>query len=290
MIFLSGCAPSTLSSIERIGGTALNAQELFDLSSENTLRLVSSDFDSYIFFSPDGSLSASSIFNNNVDYGSWDIRSDDMICLKFDVWYFGDTNCYSTYTVPEKDHFLMFTTNGALAYTATASSGNSQGMKIKTKNDKETVFVRKSLSKKQDLQPPNAAYVSPIETVPVNSGSSASKEEVQHTVARMAQNCPGCNLEGADLRRAHLVGANLKGANLKGSDLSGANLRRANLDGANLRGSTLLSTNLPGATLKNANLTGADFTGANLIHADLTGADFSDCILDNTLQEGTKGL
>ncbi len=290
LLFLSSCAPSTLRSIENQGGKALNTQEIFNLTTNNTLRLVSSDFDSHVFFSADGSLSASSIFNNNNDFGSWDIRIDDKICLKFDVWYFGDTNCYSTYKLPEKDHFLMFTGNGALAYTVTAQSGNSQGLKIKTKNGKETVFVRKSLTKKQALPIAATPPISPRTEVPDTGNSNASTEEIQQTLVRMAQDCPGCNLVDADLRHSYLVGANLEGANLKGANLSGANLRRANLNGANLRGATLLSTNLPGANLKNADLSGVDLTGSNLIHADFTGADLSGCILKNTLQEGSKGL
>jgi len=294
---LFGCAASTLTTIEKQGGTALNAQEIFDLSSENTLRLIASDFDSYIFFSRDGSLTASSIFNNNVDYGSWDIKSDDKICIKFTVWYFGDTNCYSTYKDPEKDQHLFFTSNGTLAYTVTASTGNSQGMKIKTKTDKKATYVRQSLSQEQSVQnsasaSTSASAASPpvLVAMPTNSGSIVSKEEVKYTVKSMAHNCPNCNFEDTDLRQAHLVGANLQGANLKGADLSRANLRRANLEGANLSGATLLSTNLPGANLKDSDLSGADLTGSNLIRADFTGADMKGCILDNTLQEGAKGL
>jgi hypothetical protein len=293
LLILSGCAASTVSNIEKKGGTALSAQEIFDMSSENTLRLISSDFDAYIFFSRDGSLSARSIFNNNVDYGKWDIKKDGNICLKFNLWYFGDTNCYSTYKDPEKDQYLFFTSNGALAYSATASTGNPQRLKIKTKKDKKDTYVRQSMSQQQSVQQPvstpatNTPAAAPVTT---NSGSVATKEEVKHTVKSMAQNCPDCNFEDADLRQAHLVGANLKGANLKGADLSRANLRRANLEGANLSGATLLSTNLPGANLKDVDLSGADLTGSNLIRADLTGADLNGCILENTLQEGVKGL
>ena len=295
LLLLSSCAASTVSTIEKKGSTALDAQEIFDLSSENTLRLISSEFDAYLFFSQDGSLSARSIFNNNIDYGNWDIKSDGKICIKFNVWYFGDTNCYSTYKEPEKDQYLFFTSNGALAYTVTASAGNPHRIKIKTRKDKKTTYVRQSMSRTQGTRTVVAA---PVISTPVpppvqdatNSGSTASKEEVKHTVKSMAQNCPNCNFEDADLRQAHLVGANLKSANLKNADLSRANLRRANLEGANLSGATLLSTNLPGANLKDADLSGADFTGSNLIHADFTGADLNDCILDNTLQEGAKGL
>ncbi len=294
LLLLSGCAASTLNKAVNKGATALTAQEVFDLSNENTLRFVSSDFDSYVFFSQDGSLSASSIFNNNVDYGIWDLTSEGSLCIKFNVWYYGDINCYSSYNDPDDaNQYLFFTKNGALAYTVTASSGNSQNIKIKTKKDKKKNYVRKSMSKEQSEQKPAPSPAqsppAPIQ-VSTNSDSSESQEEVKHTVKSMAQNCPNCNFEDADLRQAHLVGANLKGANLKGADLSRANLRRANLEGANLSGATLLSTNLPGANLRNADLNGADLTGSNLIQADFTGADMDECIIENTLQEGAKGL
>jgi len=287
LLLLSSCASSTLNKAEKKGAVAQNAQEIFDMSNENTLRLISADFDSYIFFSQDGSLSAKSVFNNSGDHGIWDITDGGKLCIKFNIWYFGDINCYSSYNDPDNsDQFLFFTRNGALAYTVTASNGNSHHIKIKTKKDKKAKYVRKSISKRQSVETPDPAPVS----ISTNKGSSESREEVQHTVKSMARNCPDCNFEDADLRQAHLVGANLKGANLKGADLSRANLRRANLKGANLKGATLLSTNLPGANLRDTDLRGADFTGSNLIRADFTGADMEGCIFENTLQEGVKGL
>lgn len=275
------------------GATVLDAQEVFNLVSENNLHLVSSDFDSHVFFSQDGSLSAKSIFDNNLDYGKWDIKSNGELCIKYNVWYYGDTICYSAYKDDKQNQYLFFTNNGSLAYSVTASSGNSQRIKIKTKKDKKSTFVRSSLSKEQSSNsPPPTPATSTAAVAPVgaNSGPGASQEEIKHTVKSMAQNCPDCNFEEADLRNANLIGANLKGANLTGADLSRANLRRANLEGANLAGAVLLSTNLPGANLKDANLSGADLTGSNLIQADFTDADLDGTILDNTLQEGTKGL
>ena len=291
LLLLSGCASSTVNNAEKQGATILSAQEIFNLSSENTLRLISSDFDAHIYFSQDGSLSASSVFNHNLDYGSWDIKSDGKLCIKFNTWYYGDVNCYSTYKDGEKDQYLFFTDNGALAYTGTVSAGNSQDIKVKTKKDKKAIYVRGAMSQGQEIPRAAPAVRRPTPAPAVTtSGSSSSQEEVKHTVKSMARNCPGCNFENADLRQANLIGANLKGANLQGADLSRANLRRANLEGADLSGATLLSTNLPGANLKGADLSGADFTGANLIQADFSDADLRGCILDNTLQEGAKGL
>jgi Pentapeptide repeats (8 copies) len=291
LLLLSSCAASTVKNAEKQGATLLSAEDIFDLSSGNTLRLISSDFDAHVYFSQDGSLSASSIFNNNLDYGSWDIKSEDKLCIKFKIWYFGDVNCYSIYKDVGKDQYLFFTDNGALAYAATVSAGNSQHLKIKTKKNKKAVYVRGAMNQGQEVDRPASAVrrPAPVQAV-TNSGSRSSQEEVKQTVTSMAQNCPGCNFENVDLRKANLIGANLKGANLQGADLSRANLRRANLEGADLSGATLLSTNLPGANLKGADLSGADLTGSNLIQADFTDADMKGSILDNTLQEGAKGL
>ena len=293
LLLLSGCAASTLNTAIQKGATALTPQEIYNLSTGNTLRLISSDFDSHIYFSADGSLSASSVFNNNTDYGTWDITSEAKLCLKFSTWYYGDVQCFSILKESNKDQFLFFTGNGALTYSAEVFSGNSQNIPIKTKNSKKEKYLRKNMSQKEKKQTENFSSTnSTVDSTPVATGtnSNSSRKEVQRTVKIMAQNCPGCNFKNANLRQANLIGANLKGANLRGADLSRANLRRANLEGADLSGATLLNTNLPGANLKGADLTGADFTGSNLIHADFTNADTEGAILKNTLQEGIKGL
>ncbi len=296
LFFLGSCASSTLNSAAKKGATVLTDEAIYSIVNNNTLRLVSSEFDSYLFFNSDGSLSGSSIFNRNLDYGSWDITSEGQLCIRYDVWYYGDVNCYGMYLDGNEDGYLLFTKNGSLAFTGTASTGNPQQLLIKTKKDKKTVYVRSSISQEQSTGSPrptttHAAPAAPVSSPAVSSVSpGTSHEEITHTVKSMAKDCPGCNFEDADLRRADLIGANLQDANLRGADLSQANLRRANLEGADLRGSTLLSTNLPGANLKDADLTGADLTGSNLIQADFTGADLDNVILDNTLQEGAKGL
>lgn len=271
----------------------MDAGAIFDLVSDNTLRLVASDFDAHVYYSPDGALAASSVTIYNLDNGSWDIKSDDKLCIKFRVWYYGDVNCYTVYEEPASDKYLLFTTNGSLAYTATVKSGNSENLKVKTKKGTEATFVRSNLERDQGTSRPRPAPVaaSAQQADPaIASGPGASSKEINHTVKSMAKDCPGCNLKEVDLRKANLIGANLKGADLRGADLSRANLRRANLEGADLSGATLLSANLPGANLRDADLTGADFTGSNLIQADFTGATVEKTILDNTLQEGVKGL
>ena len=81
--------------------------------------------------------------------------------------------------------------------------------------------------------------------------------------------CPGCNLEGADLTNTCVKAKNLTGANFdhasavlmcmsfanftnatfRGTDLSGANLAHATLDGADLSGAVLTITSLKGTDL-----------------------------------------
>jgi uncharacterized protein YjbI with pentapeptide repeats len=293
-LFIAGCASSTVNKAIKNGAKRLAVEEIYTLVDNNTLRLESANFDAYIFYAKDGLLAAGSQVDT-ADSGHWDIKSDSTLCIKFQLWYFGDINCYSVYQEPEQDDYLLFTNNGALAYKATLYAGNPKDLTIKRKNGEEEKFVRSSLSKGQNNRPvtTQVAASTPMVTSPPvieSTGPAATSEEINTTVQNMARNCPGCNLKDADLRQANLMGANLKRANLQGADLSRANLRRANLEGADLSGATLLSANLPGANLKNTNLSGADLTGSNLIQADLTGATLSNCILTNTLQEGSIGL
>ncbi len=286
---LSGCAASSVDTAVKKGATPLAAEAIFTLVNGNTLHLVSSGVDAHAFHSSDGTVTVSSATTANHDSGTWDIKSDDKFCIKFDVWFHGDVNCYSVYKEEGRDSYLLFTDNGALAYTAVASTGNSQHIKVNTKKGKGATFVRGNMGQEQETAPPHSAPAQPKPPVKT-AGPGASSKEIGYTVKNMAKDCPGCNLKGADLRKASLIGANLKGADLSGADLSRANLRRANLEGADLTGATLLSCNLPGANLKDADLSGADLTGSNLIQADLTDATLTNTILENTLQEGVKGL
>lgn len=294
ILCITGCATSTIDSATRKGAAPLSVEDLYSLVHNNTLHLVSSDFDAHVYYAADGKIAANSLINTR-DSGRWDIKKDASLCFKFKMWYYGDLNCYSVYQEPGHEEYLLFSKNGAFAYTATMSPGNSKNLSMKGKNSDKDDFMRSSLSKQQasrSAEPAAVVSSSPalVQPVAIPPGPAASREEINHTVQSMAQNCPGCNLEGADLRQAHLVGANLKGANLRRADLSRANLRRANLEGADLSGATLLSTNLPGANLKNANLSGTDLSGSNCIQTDFTGAELTNSIFKNTLQEGSKGL
>ncbi len=323
---LAGCAPVTQRQMVAQGSSPLVAKQIFELVSGNTLYVQGIDFNAHLYFLSDGTMLATgqSYSSDDKDSGGWDINNENQLCLKFKVWYYGEMKCYSVFPNSGKDEYVLFHANGALAYNAKASSGDSARLYKKNESSrKEATYLRESLTTGQSSSAPGPApelqpSVEPpqqstflraslataendrtssqeagpavMASQPPAASTLASPEEVEHTVKSMAQNCPGCNLEKSDLRQAVLIGANLQGAKLKGADLSRANLRRANLEGANLSGASLLSANLPGANLKGANLTNANFTGANLIKADFTGAKTENINLTNAHLEGVTGL
>lgn len=322
-LLFAGCAPVTQNQIAAKGVTPLTVKQIFDLVSGNTLHMEAPDFNSHMYFQPDGTIAAraESMTADDTDKGKWDINDGNQLCLKFKVWYFGDMRCYTVFPDGTTNGYALFLDNGALAYNTKFLSGDSARLYKAPESTKKETFLRESLTTgktspapvaaipQQTAEPANkttylreslaagqstaslqetetsAAVIQKNETAP-----AVSEAEIEHTVKSMAKNCPGCNLEKSDLRQADLVAANLKGANLHKADLSRANLRRANLEGANLTGAMLLSANLPGANLKGANLTDADFTGANLTKADFTGAKTGNMILTNAHLEGVQGL
>lgn len=99
-------------------------------------------------------------------------------------------------------------------------------------------------------------------------------------------NCPGCNLENADLTGLVLDNRDFSGANFIDADLHDTSLKNCNLKRADLRGAHLINANLQDANLYMAslndspnsasrgaaNLSGAYMRGANLANAELTGA------------------
>ncbi len=88
--------------------------------------------------------------------------------------------------------------------------------------------------------------------------------------------CPQCDLSGADLSNRNLFGANLTEADLSGANLAGSNLGAANLTKANLSGANLSQTYLQQAVLGDTNLSQAQLAGADLQEGVLLGAvDFS---------------
>jgi uncharacterized protein YjbI with pentapeptide repeats len=126
------------------------------------------------------------------------------------------------------------------------------------------------------------------------------------------------NLEGADLRQAHLEGADLRQAHLEGADLRQAHLEGATLDGvyaataqfvkarltrcslraadfpaASFRDAHMQNVRLDEAHLENATLSGARLEGSNIVRAHLEsatigGARLQACTLRLSHFEGAK--
>ncbi|MGB3695620.1 MAG: pentapeptide repeat-containing protein [Spirulinaceae cyanobacterium] len=106
---------------------------------------------------------------------------------------------------------------------------------------------------------------------------SANPDHVQRLLE--TNQCPQCDLSGADLGEANLYGANLVNANLTGANLAGANLGEADFTDANLTGAKLNQAYLRGAILENTNLSSADLTNAYLRDAVLMEAEINNASL-----------
>jgi hypothetical protein len=271
----------------------LGARAIFDLVAGNSMQLTAYDFDGRIYFSRDGQLSAIDA-EGQKDYGSWDISSDDRICLKFRLWYYGDLKCYSIVPDQSGTSLSFFTSNGAAYYSGNISQGDTANLAVNIPKKKSKRFLRDQFAQSgTDAQPAGTAAAPAAEAVqsePPPAPAPQALSEDPTAIRRLAKNCPGCNLAGADLKELDLVRANLEGADLSRADLRYANLRRANLAGADLSGAKLSYANLPGADLRNCTLRNADLEGANLLMADLTGADLTGAKLVNAYLENAKGI
>jgi uncharacterized protein YjbI with pentapeptide repeats len=102
--------------------------------------------------------------------------------------------------------------------------------------------------------------------------------------------CPGADLDNANLVGIDLSYANLHGANLSlafglsstklvDADLGGANLTDAVLFESDLRGVDLTDADLTGGGVQGSDLSGAELQGANLTSTDIAGTDFTGTIL-----------
>lgn len=101
---------------------------------------------------------------------------------------------------------------------------------------------------------------------------AANPDHVQRLLK--TNQCPLCDLRGANLQDANLFGANLVNANLTAANLAGANLGSANLTDADLTGANLSRAYLHLATLENTNLSQADLRRAYLKDATLINTNF----------------
>jgi uncharacterized protein YjbI with pentapeptide repeats len=103
--------------------------------------------------------------------------------------------------------------------------------------------------------------------------SGSVRVESNVNILKENNNCPKCDLRGANLNRLDLSGANLEGA-----DLSQAKMYLTNLSGANLKNSNLQEAEFGGADLANA-----DLRGANLIGTSFSGAYMKGVLLEGEM-------
>lgn len=296
--FAAGCGPTTVNQIEKQkNAKQLAAAEVLKLVEGNTLFFHSFQEDTYYYYAPSGALFGEDVYKNK-DTGKWDVSDTGELCMKLQWWWYGDLRCFPVYGDGQK--YYLGSESGVLSFSAEHLEGDAKRQYHEIKKTGKKSY-RKSVRSQQSVadpveEPPAEPAAAPVPEQPVVEEEPrqpvppASPGELKATVKWMAKDCPGCNLEGSNLKKADLVAAKLQGANLSGADLSMANLRRADLQGANLTGADLSFANLPGADLRNCNLQKASFKGANLIKADLTGAELEGADFSEALVEGTLGL
>lgn len=275
-MLLCACAPVTINQFLADGKKPLSQQQLQELIGDQSLHLEAIDFDAQVHYLPNGLLAATNR-QGVKDSGKWSISSDSLLCMKFDLWYYGDLKCYQVFS--DQGKYVFFTTNGARYYTGTMSAKNAHEATTHSGNENNNTDGQSS-----------RAYGGLSDSNSTRTTVSFSDAEKKRALVSLARNCPDCNFAGVDLRGAELIAANLAGANLSGADLREANLRRANLSGANLFGANLTGTNLAGADLSNCDLTNADLTGSNLIRATVTGAKLDGTVLFGAHLESIQGL
>lgn len=284
LFLVAGCgskeAKDTLEKAPAGEGTRVTGAELIELLSENTISINEYGDAAVIEMYADGKMYAAKS-KTEKNEGVWSTE-DDRLCLQFKRWGFGEEICYAVFRKGEE--YNLYTPTGLKSSYFTITKG------VKREQKSKTVANRKQPGKRA----PATATASPDVVVEEAAAPPVSTPTIQEThqipnpqaasrdlgmiYRSMSQNCPGCNLQGANLAEASLMRANLAGANLTNANLGKANLKWANLKGANLTKADLSGANLAGADLAGANLDRADLTGANLEQANLRGATIDGAI------------
>ena len=261
-------------------GPRITGAELTELLSDNTISIHEYGDTAIIEMYGNGKMYAVKT-KNEKNEGVWS-TDEDKLCLKFKRWGFGDKICYDVFRKDEK--YNLYTATGIKSSYFTIAKGVKRGQ-----TGKNAASAQKQPAKRATATASPDVVVeepaAPVSTPTIQETSQAANPEAASRdlgmiYRGMSQNCPGCNLQGANLAEASLIRANLAGANL-----TRANLVKANLKWANLKGANLTSADLSGA-----NLAGADLAGANLERADLTGANLEQANLRGTAIEGAIGL
>ena len=92
LVTITGCAVNSQKQMVQSGQKRLSAESLYKLVSGKNFHLTAIDFDAQVLFKENQKMTARNRVGET-DTGRWDITSDDMVCLDFDRWYFGDLRC-----------------------------------------------------------------------------------------------------------------------------------------------------------------------------------------------------
>ena len=260
-------------------GTKITGAELIELLSDNTIALHEYGETATIEMYANGKMYAVKSKTEKND-GTWSTEND-RLCLRFKRWGFGDEICYDVFRKGEE--YSMYTESGIKSSYFTITKGVKRGQ-----TGKDAASGQKQPAKRASATPSPDVVVEEQAAPPVSTPTiqetnqaanpQAASRDLAMIYRGMSQNCPGCNLQGANLAEASLMRANLAGANLSNATLVKANLKWANLKGANLTSADLSGANLAGADLAGANLERADLSGANLEQANLRGATITGTI------------
>jgi uncharacterized protein YjbI with pentapeptide repeats len=101
--------------------------------------------------------------------------------------------------------------------------------------------------------------------------------------------------DAAAVARIHAAIVDCPGCNLEGADLTNTCVKAKNLTGADFDRATAVLMCMSFANFTDATFRGTDLSAANLAHATVDGADFSGAVMDITSIKGTdlsraKGL
>src|SRR5690242_7720932 len=116
-----------------------------------------------------------------------------------------------------------------------------------------------------------ALFLATSVLVPAQAGPAVKADP--KAVARIEGgivDCPGCQLQGANL-----VNTCVKTKDLHGANFDGANATLMCMSFANFKGATFRGTNLDAANLSSAKLDGADLTGASTHITSFLGTDLT---------------
>jgi hypothetical protein len=284
LFLVAGCglmteATDTQEKVPAGEGTRVTGAELIELLSDNTISIQEYGDTATIEMYANGKMYAVKS-KTEKNEGVWSTEND-RLCLQFKRWGFGEQICYTVFRRGEEYH--LYTSTGIKSSYFTITKGVKRGQAGKSAAGAQKQPGRRATATTSPdvvIEEPAAPPVSTpaIQETYQTSSPQAANRDLGMIYRGMSQNCPGCNLQGANLAEASLMRANLAGANLSNATMVKANLKWANLKGANLTSADLSGANLAGADLAGANLERADLTGANLEQANLRGATITGAI------------